>query len=60
MSWSDRIRSPGAPLPVIAVRMTPDMVRKLDDLAARLAVEHGVKVSRGRAIEMMLEGEFDE
>jgi hypothetical protein len=40
--------------------MTPDMLRRLDEMAARLAVEHGVKVSRGRAIEMMLEGEFDE
>lgn len=60
MSWSDRIRSPGTPIPVISVQIRPEMVRKLDELAARLAVEHGVKVSRGRAIEMMLEGEFDE
>jgi len=60
MSWSDRIRSPGKPLPVIAVRMTPEMVVKLDEAARRLAIEHGVKVSRGRAIEMMLEGMFDE
>lgn len=45
---------------MISVQIRPEMVRKLDELAARLAVEHGVKVSRGRAIEMMLEGEFDE
>lgn len=60
MSWSDRIRSPGVPMKPISVQIAPESVAKLDVLAQKLAEEHGVKVSRGRAIEMMLEGAFDE
>jgi hypothetical protein len=60
MSWSDRIRSPGVPIRPVSVQIAPEALRKLDDLAQRLAVEHGVNVSRGRAIEMLVEGVFDE
>ncbi len=55
MSWSDRIRSPGVPMPVFGVQMPPEARAKLDALAADLAVKHGVRVSRGRAIEYLLE-----
>jgi hypothetical protein len=60
MSWSDRVRSPGAPIRPVSVQIAPESLAKLDLLAQKLAVEHGVNVSRGRAIEMLLEGAFDE
>ena len=55
MSWRDRIRSPKRPLRTCSVRLDPETWRKLDVLARQIAIEHGVPVSRSRAIDMVVE-----